>query len=205
MSKDQRGFSVIEILLIVIVLGLVVGGGWYLMQHNDSKKPASNSTEQVRVKAYTDSAKIYTLNYPNTWNIEEAGDCCDGEPKDYTKVSRSVTLKPSAKADIHGYGVDIQADTTDSLAKTVEQNWEDNKHEPEIKTIGGYSAKYVKVVFSGDAENYIDHNYLIVHDGSSVFITFREKYYHQYPAEDWSAAKDMDAFNRVLSSVKFLN
>jgi len=206
MSKNQKGFGAFEILFVLVVVGLVVGTAWYFIQRNESKKSVSSTAgHSAEMKSYTDSAKLYSLNYPDTWTIKEAADCCDGEPKDYTRISRGVTIVPPTKVDVHGYGVNVQADRTDSLAKTIEQNWKDNKHEPELKTIGGYSAKYVKVAFNGDAENYIDHNYLIAHDGSSVFVTFREKYYHQYPAEDWSAAKDMDAFNKVLSSLKFLN
>jgi len=206
MGKNQKGFSVVEISLIFAVLGLIAGMGWYFMQRNTTKKPTSSTVEQVRAtKVYTDSAKLYTLSYPNTWDAKEAGDCCDGAPKDYTKVSRSVTFTPSGKTDIHGYGVNVQADSTDTLAKSIEQNWKDNKHESVAKIINGYSAKYVKVEFKSDAEHYIDHNYLITHNGVSVFVTFREKYYHQYPAEDWSAAQDIDTFNKVLNSVRFLN
>ena len=176
------------------------------MQRDTSKDSNSGTAKQVtEMKSYTDSAKLYSLSYPSAWAAKEEADCCEGEPKDYTKVSRSVTIAPPSKADMHGYGVQIQADRTDTLAKTIEQNWTDNKHEPELKTINGYSAKYVRVTFNGDAENYIDHNYLITHTGSSVLVTFREKYYHQYPAEDWSAAQDMDAFNKLLDSIRFLN
>lgn len=206
MNKNQRGFGAIEILLVLVIVGLLVGAGWYFMQRNDSKELKSSTAEQtVEMKPYTDSAKLYSVSYPSTWIAKEAEDCCEGEPKDYTKVSRSVTITPSNKAEIHGYGVGIQADSTESLAKNIEQHWKDNRHEPKPKTINDYSAKYVKVTFSGDAENYIDHNYLITHDGASVFVTFREKYYHQYPTEDWSASQDMDAFNKLLGSIRFLN
>ncbi|HJQ08357.1 MAG TPA: PsbP-related protein [Candidatus Saccharimonadales bacterium] len=205
MNNNQKGFGAVEILLVLVVVGLLVGAGWYFIR-NDSKELKSSTAEQVvEMKPYTDSAKLYSLSYPSTWTVKEAGDCCEGEPKDYTKASRSVTIIPSNKAEIHGYGVNVQADSTESLAKNIEQHWNDNKHEPEPKTINGYSARYVKVTFSGDAENYIDHNYLITHNGANVFVTFREKYYHQYPAEDWSASQDMHTFNKVLNSVTFLS
>ena len=206
MNKNQKGFSIVGVVLVLVVTSLFVGATWYFIQRNESKKPTSSTAgHSTEMKSYTDSAKLYSLSYPTAWTVKEAADCCDGEPKDYTKASRSVTIVPPAKVDVHGYGVNIQADKTDSLVKAIEQHWKDNNHQPELKTIGGYSAKYVKIAFNGEAENYIDHNYLITHDGVSVFITFREKYYHQYPAEDWSAVKDMDAFNEILSSIKFLN
>lgn len=206
MNKNQRGFSTVGVVFILVIASLFVGAAWYFVQRSENKRSASGPVQgNISMKSYTDSAKAYTVRYPAGWTVKEAADCCDGERKDYTKISRSVTIVPPARVDVHGYGVNIQADRTGSFAKTIEQNWKDNNHQPEHKTIGGYSAKYVKVVFKGDAENYIDHNYLITHDGSSIFVTFREKYYHRYPAEDWSATKDMDSFNRVLSSVTFLH
>lgn len=205
MNKNQKGFGVVEVLLVLIAVGLVVGIGWYFIQRNDNK-PRPNSTEQViETKPYTDSAKVYSLRYPSTWTITEEADCCEGEPKDYTKTSRSITITPPGKADVHGYGVYIQADRTDALASRIEQHWKDNNHDPEAKTINGYSAQYVKIAFNGDAENYIDHTYLLTHNGASMYVTFREKYYHQHPAENWSAAQDMSMFNKVLASTKFLD
>jgi len=206
MSGQQKGFGTVGVLLALIVVGIVAGAGWYLVHRNNSKTPSSSTTKQaIEMKSYTDSAKLYSLSYPGTWSAKEAGDCCEGEAKDYTKVSRSVTITPAHKTDIHGYGVNVQADRTELLAKTIEQGWKDNKHVPEPRSINGYKAEYVKVSFNGDAENYVDHNYLITHNDSSVYITFREKYYHQYPAADWSAAQDMSAFRKILDSVRFLN
>jgi len=204
MRNNQKGFGIIGILLAVIVAGALAGASWYLVQHSDSKKqPTTKQT--IKTKLYTDSAKLYSLSYPETWTAKVAGDCCEGEPKDYTKISRSVTFFPSNKADVHGYGITVDADRTDALARLIEKGWADNKHTPKDQSIHGYDARYVMVNFNGDAENYIDHNYLLTHNGASIFLSFREKYYHQYPAADWSAAGDLDAFQDILNSIKFLN
>lgn len=204
-TRTQRGFGVVEVIVIIVLVLLIVGGGWYFMrQLNNSTSGPQAGNRTAEMKSYTDSAKLYSLQYPGTWSVKEAADCCEGAPKDYTKISRSVTLAPVDRAHIHGYGVDVQADKTDALAKSIVQNWADNKHKAETKTVNGYEAKYVKKTFSGDAENYIDHQYLLTHNGATVFATFREKYYHQYPAEDWSADHDLDDFNQIIQSVTFL-
>ena len=204
MKKNQQGFGVVGVICAVLLVGVVAGAGWYLVQRQDTKKP-NTAAQTVSTKSYTDSAKLYSLKYPSGWTVTEESDCCSGVPKDYTKVSRSVTFAPRAKTSIHGYGFNVQADKTDALAKIVQQGWQDNKHVPEAKKINGYDAQYVKVTFNGDAEHYVDHNYLLTYEGASVFVTFRESYYHQYPAEDWSATQDMGSFTNLLHSIKFLN
>lgn len=205
MKHNQNGFGAIEIVIALVVIGLATGTGWYLLQRSGDDKPVAASTTQTdKTKRFTDSAKLYSLQYPDTWSAKEDADCCE-EQKDYTQVSRGVTVAPPNKADTHGYGVRVQADKTGSLAKNIEQNWVDNNHQPETKTINGHAAKYVKVTFNGDAENYIDHNYLFTEGDVSVFVTFREKYYHQWPAEDWSAGSDLKTFNEILNSVEFLH
>lgn len=205
-SINQRGFGVIGILLLIVMLMLVTGASWLVARQNSSKnkRPDTATTRQATAtKSYTDSARLYSLTYPSAWSANEDVGGGDGEPKDYTKISRGVTFTPTDRVGIHGYGLNIQADATDILAKTIAQHWADNKHTPEVRTINNYSAKYVKITFNGDAENYVDHNYLLAHEGKSIFISFREKYYHQYPKEEWTASRDMSAFNAIVNSVTF--
>jgi prepilin-type N-terminal cleavage/methylation domain-containing protein len=203
MKKNQKGFSVIEVLLVLVIIGLVVGIGWYTLNRNNHHRSATNSAQPTKAKTYTDSSKLYTLSYPENWIVKEAADCCEGAPKDHTQVPRMVTFIPPGKSDIHGYGVQIQADKTDALATLIERGWATNKHTPEAKNINGSDTAYVKVSFNGDAENYVDHNYLIKHNEASVFVSFREKYYHQSSAADWTAAQDMQAFSAILDSITF--
>jgi hypothetical protein len=206
MKHNQKGFGLMGILLIIVVVGVLAGLGWYAVQRKSNSNEITNATyeQPAPTKTYTDSSKLYSLKYPEGWSVNEAADCCEGAPKDYTQTSRSVTFVPPAKADIHGYGVQVQADGTDALATLIRQRWQDNKHTPESKTVHGYSTQYVRVEFNGDAERYIDHDYLITHNNASVYLTYREKYYHQYPAADWSAAGDLVAFKRMLNSIEFL-
>jgi hypothetical protein len=175
--------------------------GWFAMNKNEDK----NTTQTESKTSYTDTASIYSLKYPSSWSLNEEDPCCEGEPKDPTQFSQSITIVPADKTSIFGYGVKVQADKTDALAKEIEKNWSDNNQQPEAVMINGYDAKYVKREFKGDAENYIDHSYLLTHNGATVYLTYRENYYHQYPAADWSAAEDMDEFSAILNSVTFLN
>ena len=204
MKRKWRRLGPVGMVLIILAIGVAAAIGWHAMRRDNYKKQPAASEHTVKTTSYTDSSKLYTVSYPEAWIAKEAGNCCEGASKDYTKIPRGVTFAPPSKADTNGYGVSIQADKTDFLAKSIEQGWTDNKHMPEVKIINGYDAKYVKISFDGDAENYIDHDYLITHKGASIFLTFREKYYHQYPAENWSASQDIDTFNGIVNSIRFL-
>jgi cytoskeletal protein RodZ len=44
MNKNQKGFGVIELLIILVILGLIGAGGWYVYHKNQkSKKPVTTS------------------------------------------------------------------------------------------------------------------------------------------------------------------
>jgi hypothetical protein len=161
-----------------------------------------DTSADATTKDYMDTAKVYSLKYPSNWTAKLSEGGSEGPVPDYTKVSQPVNfMYPSAKDLI---GVSVQADTTDELANTILANWSDNKHTPVKKVINGYSAQYVQVVFKGDAESYTDENYLLTKNGTSVFITFRQKYYHQFPAENWDASKAIPGFETILNSIELL-
>jgi hypothetical protein len=162
-----------------------------------------DTSADTTTKDYMDTAKVYSLKYPSNWTSALVEGGCDNcSIPDYTKVSQAVNFKyPNIKDFM---GVSVQADTTDTLANSILANWSDNKHTPIKKVINGYSAQYVQVVFKGDAESYTDENYLLTKNGTSVFITFRQKYYHQFPAENWDASKAIPGFETILNSIELL-
>lgn len=161
-----------------------------------------DTSASATTKDYTDTAKVYSLKYPSIWTVKLSEGGSEGPAPDYLKVSRPVDfVYPNAK---EGMGVSVQADTTGDLATSVTANWESNKHTPQKKTINGYNVQYVQVAFKGDAESYNDENYLFIKNNISVFVTFRQKYYHQSPAENWDASKAVPGFDSILNSIKIL-
>lgn len=50
MNRNQKGFSPVEVLLIIVVLGLVGGVGWYVWSQKDTDKK-SNSENSITTKA----------------------------------------------------------------------------------------------------------------------------------------------------------
>jgi Tfp pilus assembly protein PilV len=85
MDKNQKGFSVVEILIIVVVLGLIGFGGWYVWNRNSTKKsegtkttqqaeaPASEAEEEEAPDptagwvAYSNEPGDFSFKHPATW------------------------------------------------------------------------------------------------------------------------------------------
>lgn len=71
MKKKQSGFSIIELLIIFVVIGLIVGAGWYVMQ--SKKKPlattkAAVSPEQAFKNYLTTQSKLTKTAFSETFS-----------------------------------------------------------------------------------------------------------------------------------------
>lgn len=90
MKVNQKGFSVVEGLLVIIALTLVGGIGYYVYQSNQDKKTDNSVTSQtneqsskqeekstdkgpvhVGWKTYTSSAQKVSFEYPEGWFVRE--------------------------------------------------------------------------------------------------------------------------------------
>ena len=206
-TKSQRGFSTVELLIILFVVAAVSFIGWMTLRQSDTS--STDSTQQTMLfmgdeaKEYVDSAEVYSLQVPRSWTITEADDCCGGEPNDDSIMSRNVTITPANVTEL-GRGLSVQADTTGTLAPMVRKNWADNNHNPEEITINGLDTAYVEVVFKGDAEQYTDHQYLITSGDTSLYITFREKYDHETTSTHWDNSKFLEDFSTITYSAQLL-
>lgn len=93
-NKDQKGFTLIEGLLVVIALALVTGVGFYVINANKDKKDdtvtsASTSKTSEKTKSvadptsdwapYTSTSGKFSLKYPKAWATATHPElCADG-------------------------------------------------------------------------------------------------------------------------------
>jgi len=83
MKKNQSGFSIVEGLLILIIVGIIGGTGWYVWQAKNntddnlsSATKTSNSSQSTATtspysgwKTFTSENEKFTFKYPNDWKI----------------------------------------------------------------------------------------------------------------------------------------
>jgi hypothetical protein len=88
--KNQKGFSLVEALLLIITLTLIGFAGWYVWNtnHEDKKKDikttGTSDETQAKVKtdptsswtAYTDQTGTFSLKYPSNWVKATNPDMC---------------------------------------------------------------------------------------------------------------------------------
>jgi Tfp pilus assembly protein PilE len=93
LAKNQKGFGLIEILLLVIALTLIAAVGFYVYKTNQaedqeqaqtavSTEAQTDETEPDPTSdwvAYTDNAGYFSLKYPSNWiTAENPEDCSKG-------------------------------------------------------------------------------------------------------------------------------
>ncbi len=74
MNKNQKGFSVFEVLIVIIILSLLGCSGWYVVHRNGKTTSSSNQENTVAPTTSTDNLIVYenndfTLYYPDNISI----------------------------------------------------------------------------------------------------------------------------------------
>lgn len=94
MKKNEKGFSVVEILIVLVVVGLIGGTGWYVWQPKhkttENNKSTTNSTPATEQKA-TDNPEVKSeVNYLTIkeWGVKIS-------LRDTDKVSYAYTSQPN--------------------------------------------------------------------------------------------------------------
>jgi hypothetical protein len=85
MNKNHKGFSAIPLLLIIVLIGIIGGTGWYVYNSNKKtnellnsadklntpNKPKSTSTSSKPLKEYKSEDYKFSFQYPSNWIIRE--------------------------------------------------------------------------------------------------------------------------------------
>jgi type II secretory pathway pseudopilin PulG len=95
MNKNQKGFSVVEILLILVIIGILSGTGWYVYNSNKKTNNLLNSVDNTKLliakTATKDTHKSTEPQIPLGWISYE--DKKNGfkfaYPKEYGQFSKS--------------------------------------------------------------------------------------------------------------------
>jgi PsbP-like protein len=79
--KDQKGFTLIEVLLIIIAITLISFAGWYVYSSQKKDEPSAKSSDQkpktvageksVALKTYSNDEYGFSIKYPESWKITE--------------------------------------------------------------------------------------------------------------------------------------
>jgi hypothetical protein len=221
-NKNQvsnKGFTVIESLLILVVVGILGFTGWFVWHstqkvNQTNKNAVSDSQPAVYNKKYTDTAKVFTLTYPANWKLTfdspQGGEGSPPPPTDWSKVSRSFSLLPSdiPVNDTFGRDVHVSMSATSDAISLISENKLDKNHTITQFKINGNTTYLDRLVYVGPnaAEKYTDDYYTIIKGEKALTLMFRESYYHNSvtPNENWNDSNDLPALKDIVNSVRFL-
>lgn len=221
MKKFQNGFSVVEIVLVIVIVGLVGVVSWFVYDRQATTENTEYSQKEVVQNIeVTDSSSTFSFKHPDNWEIEpyEWTNCCDGpevvEP-DWTKVSKPITLHPAIDENVvvtvfmENYGGFWES--YDALKASVDEDY--------FATIifegrreDGHEALFSRVDYLGppDAkvESFTDHRYYFDNGNAVLKVEFREKYHHDWDDDaerpDIDNTKYLSDFESIANSIKFL-
>ena len=95
--KNQRGFAIIQLLLLLLIIGLIGGTGWYVWKASDKSgdsydKSANSQTDPQKSEkkdspktaadpttdwvTYKNTPGIFALKHPQTWATASAPELC---------------------------------------------------------------------------------------------------------------------------------
>jgi prepilin-type N-terminal cleavage/methylation domain-containing protein len=84
-STNQKGFGVVEVIIVLVVLALIAVGGWYVWRAqnrgDESQKSGTNQTSDKYAgwKTYTDTVGRFSLKHPADWTATSTRDESDPE------------------------------------------------------------------------------------------------------------------------------
>lgn len=196
MNKTQKGFALIEGLLIILILAIIGFGGYYvwhsqkqtdnsLTQANQVSQSKTSSNAYVSWQTYADPAKIYSVKYPGDWETYNNGehptvatDVIAVGPKDNNTI---ITISSYASAKTPKNFL-----TADSLASPL--NSQD-------LTINGNGAYYQE---TGD-NTYTSLAYAVGHNSTIVTVSMTEKL-NNPPTDN---TQYVSQFHLIAKSLKF--
>lgn len=171
--KNNLGFSVIEVMFFILVIGLLVGGAYYVGSRQKTAKTASSAQTTTTSKATSNTYKNtefgYSLILPEGWsyNKGQVSKLDNGQVNtDYqgNPIIEPDTIMPNG-SDIHGtMGItEVMAETSSLDAKAYFEsngfgranfdsgaNTTTNGYSVYTATLGGQSPAKTVVVKSGD-------------------------------------------------------
>jgi prepilin-type N-terminal cleavage/methylation domain-containing protein len=209
MKTSQKGFSVVEVLLVVVVIGLIGAVGWlvYERQQNDKTDEKSTITETNQPTGET-SKKVpdgwseysdnnYYFIHPVNWSEQtpKEKDVLTLKSPDYSETSEQgergpyPILKTGYKLDLSVIPDDTQNETLEKLtAHIVEEEGQLGGGSHKEITVDGHKAMWVNNKYE---ETYL---YAIVfHDSKRVHIQLNTK--------DDTNPEAISLFEKILNSL----
>ncbi|MBP7807295.1 hypothetical protein KA047_02255 [Candidatus Saccharibacteria bacterium] len=206
LSNNQKGFSIGQVLLVVVVLGIIGGIGYYVYSRQSSTPtaeptsttvtPAADTTDENKTATAdwkTYSGMTISMKYPETW-----------KPRDITNEPDRVYF---ASADYVAPGEDGPSVTAGYLLDVMVSNTpSDDSHEAmvagykETKDAGACGGDYQEITIDGEKAVLSD---MKCHGSDITAIAIKDgtEYFFRLSSIDEDKPEVRTLFNHILSTV----
>lgn len=185
MKKNQSGFSIVEVLLVIVAILLLAGAGWYVYSSrkqasNTSSTESSNSTVSDTSEAKDPYAgwKTYTINgqgvsfkYPGDWTLgDPAPNGISFTSPDFVAESGFKKVSSGSVLAVYVLPADSpykEADTKKELLANANSQSMSTAANVEYLTIGGLEAIYFT---HNTGENLNSHETVIIMSGNKEYV-----------------------------------
>ncbi|GEM_PF-2187275 len=227
-KNNQRGFSPVESILVLVIIAMIAGVGWYVYRAMKNTNNAYSSAtvtstsgspkfgkatkSTTATKTYTDQSNVYTVSYPASWTLGQGGGGGDTHPAALLD-ELAATLTPPNAPDVGANdpnAIDIQSYRSSDTAGIMKfYITGDGNTTPRKLTINGYDAVYQQSIGGVGKSSiaYTDDNYVVTHNGVTVVFFYRVKQSatQQDNIPPFDVSSTVAAFTDVVKSIKFLN
>lgn len=210
MSKDQKGFSVIEILIVVVILGLIGAAAWlvYDRQKNSASSDSGQSTQQSQTAQQettksdqtvdetanwtkvTSGKSSFTIKLPDGWNVKNWASSDYSYAASYADVTYTAGKPATVNSDASpadGGPVRHFNITGSPIAEKDSIGYYFNETPQDFNTTGGAKGKKYVHTYPQDVDGVKkgDKVYLYRFEGKKTLITI--EYYVLSGESDQSA------------------
>lgn len=219
--KNQRGFSLVEGLLLFVLVGIIGGAGWYVYNSNKqaneslknadasskvttkdikANKEAVNTDETEQWISFTPDSKIYTIKIPDGWKLAHQNDECDclfSSQLNYTAGTRA-TIEKTQGGRGGPFGFFISVDESNKSGERF-KDYQMHENQGVIKVDGIEGTKYFYEEMSeqqgmGLEKGGKQYSYYFLKDGKGIYIA-----YTRNPSE----TNNLELFEKTVKTLQF--
>jgi prepilin-type N-terminal cleavage/methylation domain-containing protein len=223
MKSNQKGFSVVEILIVIVVVGLLGAVGWQVYDRQKSETDSKNTTTQTsQQEQKQESPKAETSSYttlklasekvqfeiPKTWIVGKSN--CIDSPGATPVCADGATITPPEKMPtIYGGGTEyftIYANVYENKDNKTAQRWFEDVYQGGSSSgndkvsnekINGYDTYYFRQIDT----SYDEIRYICSANGKAVLVTARVSEKHFAP-DGSGKVDDSSDFTKYIPEIE---
>ena len=223
-SKNEKGFSAVEFVLVIVVVALIGVGGWLVYKNHHkattslattsakevtTKSPATTSVTDSSNKTYKDPSNEYTVSYPVGWTVAESpsNGLSQSLLLDLTEARFTPANLSTGAVGNTWIGISSFKSGDVNMVFQQESYASGESYNPTSLTIDGYTGLYhqevvpVPTTVSG-AMGYTNDYYAVTHNNITLVFYFQES---ASGSISYNATSFVPAYTALVKSVKFLN